>query len=66
MNLFYSRIGLQDLTFNITDQDAAPCKRRLVCEVDRLATKYPVVGYAINILRYIYPCYLLQYKFTDH
>jgi hypothetical protein len=48
------RIGLEDLSFNVTDKGSGPCRRRLVCEADRLASTKPVVRYAIDLLRYIH------------
>jgi hypothetical protein len=48
------RIGLEDLSFNVADKGSVPCRRRLVCEADRLASTMPVVRYAIDLLRYIH------------
>ncbi|PNF29194.1 hypothetical protein B7P43_G10787, partial [Cryptotermes secundus] len=57
-------IGLRDLSFNITDKGNGSCRRRIVCEADRLASTNPVVGYAIDLLRYIHPCaYYVLYLF---
>ncbi|KDR21564.1 uncharacterized protein LOC110827905 [Zootermopsis nevadensis] len=44
-------IGLEELSFNVADKRSVPCRRRLVCEADRLASTKPVVRYAIDLLR---------------
>ncbi|PSN32988.1 hypothetical protein C0J52_21124 [Blattella germanica] len=43
-------VGLTNPNFNITESGS--CRRRLVCEADRMAHTKPILGYTMQLLRY--------------
>ncbi|XP_069686128.1 uncharacterized protein [Periplaneta americana] len=43
-------IGLEDLSFNVTDKENVSCKKRFICEADKMAPELPVLSHAFHVL----------------
>lgn len=41
-------IDLVDSTFGVMNIDSEPCRKRTICEMERVATKYPIVSFIVK------------------
>ena len=55
LKLFYVfqsySIDLVDSTFGVMNIDSEPCRKRTICEMERVATKYPIVSFIVKTVR---------------